>query len=154
MKNFLFPFLLITMFCIPACSDDDGSDGGNGGDVIPATTEYNGTLIVNGSFRKENTNCKIQLNETSDSLTLDICEVKFAENMPVAIDIMTKIPCSVTNDKIVFDCDSVVPFIGVVPAPQFKFYKIQGQVDDYDFAFSAELTRGVFTFTGVKVETE
>ena len=52
MKKFLlFPLLVfMTALVVPACSDDDEFANN---DKTEETTKYNGTLIVNGHYKKE-----------------------------------------------------------------------------------------------------
>ena len=168
MKKFLlFPLLVfMTAFIVPACSDEDKEifppnpndtitndtitndtiDDDSLHTNIPITLKFGGDLIVNGNFKKENTVCMVRgINDSKFSL--DIYKVKFAENMPVEINIT--IPDIPFNHKDgTFSGDSIVPLIGVAPAPAYTFSKIEGCLTDSSLTFSATLTRGTFTFSG------
>lgn len=168
MKKFLlFPLLVfMTAFIVPACSDEDKEifppnpndtitndtitndtiDDDSLHTNIHNTLKFGGDLIVNGNFKKENTVCMVR--DINDSkFSLDIYKVKFAENMPVEINIT--IPDIPFNHKDgTFSGDSIVPLIGVAPAPAYTFSKIEGCLTDSSLTFSATLTRGTFTFSG------
>ena len=151
MKKFLlFPILvLMTAVIMPACSDDDKDK------FPPETPEaatYTGTLIVNNSFTKENTDCEITFNENGDKLTLKINGVKFAEAMPVTIDLSVEdIPCTTENEKTIFSGNNIVPMMGVVPAENYTFSNINGSIENSELKFNATLTKGSFTLSGVKM---
>ena len=163
MKKFLlFPLLVfMTALIVPACSDEDKEifppnpndtitndtiDDDSLHTNIHNTLKFGGDLIVNGNFKKENTVCMVRgINDSKFSL--DIYKVKFAENMPVEINIT--IPDIPINHKDgTFSGDSIVPLIGVAPAPAYTFSKIEGCLTDSSLTFSATLTRGTFTFSG------
>jgi hypothetical protein len=154
MKKFLlFPLLVfMTALVVPACSDDDKDELDNN-DKTEETTKYNGTLIVNGHYKKENTDCEIIFDEQKEKLTMTIFQVKFAENMPLTLDISLQgIPCNATNEMTTFSGNDIVPMMGEVPVPAYTFSNIEGSIkDDTDLIFSATLTKGTFTFNGKKV---
>ena len=168
MKKFLlFPLLVfMTALIVPACSDEDKEifppnpndtitndtitndtiDDDSLHTNIHNTMKFGGDLIVNGNFKKENTVCIVRgINDSK--LSLDIYKVKFAENMPVEINIT--IPDIPINHKDgTFSGDTIVPLIGVAPAPAYTFSKIEGCLTDSTLTFSATLTRGTFSFSG------
>ena len=161
-KLLLFPLLVfMTALIVPACSDEDKEifppnpndtitndtiDDDSLHTNIHNTLKFDGDLIVNGNFKKENTVCMVRgINDSKCSL--DIYKVKFAENMPVEINIT--IPDIPINHKDgTFSGDTIVPLIGVAPAPAYTFSKIEGCFTDSTLTFSATLTRGTFSFTG------
>ena len=161
MKKFLFFPLLVfmTAFIVPACSNDD-EDVFNPNDTIsndtvsddslhnnlPVVFKFNGELVVNGNYVKENTICGVREMD-GEKFTMNIYKVKFAENMPVEIDIT--IPGISYNLKDgTFSGDTIVPLIGVAPAAAYTFSSIEGNMTDTTLTFSATLTRGTFSFTG------
>ena len=152
MKKLLFlPLFALMALILPSCSDDDNNPGG-GGEAIETATAYNGKLIVNGSYVKDSTECYIEFAKDNKSLTLSINEVKFAEAMPVSIDIaIPGIPATANGNDITFSGDTIVPLVGVVPSPAFTFYNIDGEIKDGELKFSAVCTRGLFTFSGKEV---
>lgn len=152
-KIYLFPLLMMIAFLIPSCGSDDDNDSSTGGSQTSQieNATYNGKLIVNGSFTKDSTDCQIVFNETKDSLTLNIFSVKFAEQMPVSIDIsIPGILCSATDGKVTFSGTNITPCIGVVPAPAYLFSEIQGEIENSELKYSAVCTMGTFTFTGIE----
>lgn len=149
-KLILLPLFALMAIIIPSCSDDDNTPGS--GETIETTATYNGKLIVNGSYVKDSTDCKIEFAEDSKSFTLNIYKVKFAEAMPMSIDIaISGIPCTVNGDDMTFAGDTIVPLIGIAPAPAYTFYNINGELTDGELQFSAVCTRGLFTFSGKEV---
>lgn len=152
MKKLLFlPLFALMALILPSCSDDDNNPGG-GGETIETTTTYNGKLIVNGSYAKDSVDCKVEFAEDKQSFTLDIYKVKFAEAMPVSIDIaIPGIPATANGNDVTFSGDTIVPLVGVVPSPAFTFYNIDGEIKDGELKFSAVCTRGLFTFRGKEV---
>ena len=156
MKKFLLLPLLVfmTAFILPACSNDDNDvftgEDSTSNDTLqnntPIIIKYNGTLVVNGNYIKEGAICGIKNMQTT-KLTLDIYKVKFAEAMPVEIDItIPEIPFDIKTGT--FSGDSIIPNIGVAPAPMYTFTRIDGCVNDTALSFSASLNRGTFTFNG------
>lgn len=150
-KLILLPLFALMTIILPSCSDDDNNSGG-GGENIETSTIYNGKLIVNGSYTKDSVDCKVEFTEDKQSFTLDIYKVKFAEAMPVSIDIaIPGIPATINGDDVTFSGDTIVPLVGVVPSPAFTFYNIDGEIKEGELKFSATCTRGLFTFSGKEV---
>lgn len=153
-KLFLLPLFAFMALAMPSCSDDDNNGGGNngGGDVVEASTTYNGKLIVNGTFVKDSTDCEVLFDENMESFTLKMNDVKFAEGMPITIDIaLPGVPCEVNGSNVTFDGDTIVPLMGMAPTPAYTFYDITGAIADGELQFSALCTRGLFTFSGSEV---
>ena len=181
MKKFLlFPLLVfMTAFIVPACSDDEedifppaasDSIGGdtiiNGGDTISGDTtgggnlntevlkvrRYNGRMVVNGTFVQDSTFCEIT--RESDKITLNILNVKFAENMPMPISLtVPDILCGNSGGgEEIFYGDSIVPMMGVIPATSFMFENIEGSIVKNRISINATIAgRGTFTFSGQEV---
>ena len=152
-KFFLFPLMLLaTLIAIPACSDDDKEKFPPETPETPVAITYTGTLTVNGdAYVKEDADCEITFAESGDKLTLNIYKVKFAEGMPVTIDLSVPgIDCSTENGKTIFSGSDIVPMMGVAPAEAYKFSTITGSIENSTLDFRAALTRGSFTFTGVE----
>lgn len=173
MKKFLlFPLLVfMTALVVPACSDDEedifppetsdsinngGSIGGdsiiNGGDSRPRL--FNGTLVVNESYVQDSTNCEIIF--YGSGLALNIHNVKFAAAMPVSINLTVPgIPFDGADGGFVFGGDSIVPFMGTMPVPEYMFEKIDGSIQRHALNFSATIVgRGTFTFSGNEVKMD
>ena len=152
-KFFLFPLMVLaTLIALPACSDDDKETIDPGKPETPVTTTYTGRLTVNGgAYIKEDADCEITFAENGDKLTLNINSVKFAEAMPVTINLsVPEIPCATEDGKTIFSGNDIVPMMGVAPAEAYKFSAITGSIENATLDFSATLTKGSFAFTGVE----
>ena len=152
-KFFLFPLMVLaTLIALPACSDDDKETIDPGKPETPVATTYTGRLIVNnGAYIKENADCEITFAENGNKLTLNINSVKFAEAMPVTINLsVPEIPCATENGKTIFSGNDIVPMIGVAPAEAYTFSTITGSIENSALEFSAKMTKGSFSFTGVE----
>lgn len=152
-KFFLFPLMVLaTLIALPACSDDDKETIDPGKPETPVATTYTGRLTVNnGAYIKENADCEITFAENGNKLTLNINNVKFAEAMPVTINFsVPEIPCVTENGKTIFSGNDIVPLMGVAPAEAYKFSAITGSIENSALEFSATLTKGSFSFTGVE----
>lgn len=152
-KFFLFPLMVLaTLIALPACSDDDKETIDPGKPETPVATTYTGRLTVNnGAYIKEDADCEITFAENGNKLTLNINNVKFAEAMPVTINLsVPKIPCTRLNGKTFFSGYDIVPMMGVAPAEAYKFSTITGSIENSALEFSATLTKGSFSFTGVE----
>lgn len=152
-KFFLFPLMVLaTLIALPACSDDDKETIDPGKPETPVATTYTGRLIVNnGAYIKENADCEITFAENGNKLTLNINSVKFAEAMPVTINFsVPEIPCATEDGKTIFSGNDIVPMIGVAPAEAYTFSTITGSIENSALEFSAKMTKGSFSFTGVE----
>ena len=152
-KFFLFPLMVLaTLIALPACSDDDKETIDPGKPETTVATTYTGRLTVNGgAYIKEDADCEITFAENGDKLTLNINSVKFAEAMPVTINLsVPEIPCATENGKTIFSGNDIVPLMGVAPAETYKFSTITGSIENATLDFSATLSKGSFAFTGVE----
>ncbi len=171
MKKFLlFPLLVfMTAIVIPACSDDEeeiftpetsDSTGIGGGDTInndPPIEHlkkfiYIGTITVNGTYKQDSIVCQMTYAD-ENNLTLDMLNVKFAENMPMPISLtIPQIPYTIKGmDDIIFSGDSIVPMMGIIPAQAFMFETINGSIEYKmdKLYFNATISgRGKFIFSG------
>lgn len=166
-KLLLFPlFILAISILAPSCTKDDnevfppdndsianndtlGTNDTISGDTvqnIPIILKYEGNLIVNGNYVRENTVCGVNIKHTG--ITLYIYKAKFAENMPVELDITVPgIPFN--RQTFVFEGDTIVPLgMGSAPMPTYTFTRIDGVAGDSTLSFDVELTRGTISFTG------
>ena len=152
-KFFLFPLMVLaTLIALPACSDDDKETIDPGKPETPVATTYTGRLTVNGgAYIKEDADCEITFAENGDKLTLNINSVKFAEAMPVTINLsVPESPCATEDGKTIFSGNDIVPMMGVAPAEAYTFSAITGSIENSVLEFSATLTKGSFSFTGVE----
>ena len=172
-KLLLFPlFILAISILAPSCTKDDnevfppdndsivnndtlGTNGSISGDTIsgdtvqnvPLILKYEGHLIVNGNYVRGNTVCGVNIKRNSE-ITLYIYKAKFAENMPVELDITVPgIPFN--RHTTMFEGDTIVPLMGSTPMPTYTFTRIVGSfVKDSILSFDAELGKGTISFGG------
>lgn len=124
-----------------------------------ANYAYNGNLKVLATgatdyFTSGDTRCEAVFGNAKDALTLKIFGAKFAENMPVTVDItLENIPFTTDGENIVFAChDELVPLVGTLPAPNFSFSEISGSIAGGTLIFEATMTRGKFSYSGTAIE--
>ncbi len=122
---------------------------------------FNGVLDVmatdSSMFVCENVVCETVVSHKEGLLDLYIYGAKFAEAMPITIDILLeKIPIVTDNERACsIHARDIVPLIAMpdgiyVPNEAFKFYSLDGviieQNDGMKLSFSANMTRGTFSF--------
>lgn len=148
-KNLLLPLLLlITAVIIPSCSDDSSISL----PTPPEKIKYKGELLVNNIFTVNNATCEITLDESTGTLKLEMFNIKFAENMPIEITLSTSgINYSTTNNKTIFSGENIIPFMGVIPMPNYTFSNITGYIENSKLNFNVTLTKGVFIFNGEEI---
>lgn len=169
-KFLLFPLLLfMTAIIVSACSDDEEdifppetNDTIGGGDTLNILDtisvnkhrKFNGTLVVNGTYVQDGTDCEIILEKAPEKVTLNINNVKFAPNMPVSINLtVPDVPLRyLDRDYMEFCGDSIVPVMGSLSAQAYMFESIEGYVKNSELIFDATITgRGSFTFKGMEI---
>ena len=135
-----------------------GDDEENEGSV---EGEFSGAMTVLATdsevpFVNESVRCELLPNEDFTAVDLCIYSARFAENMPVSVDIkLEAVPCEVIDGEIYFGCEETfVPLVRMgdefIPMEAFSFYYIAGVCDGESLAFEANMTRGEFVFSGVK----
>ena len=135
-----------------------GDDEENEGSV---EGEFSGAMTVLATdsevpFVNESVRCELLPNEDFTAVDLCIYSARFAENMPVSVDIkLEAVPCEVVDGEIYFGCEETfVPLVRMgdefIPMEAFSFYYIAGVCDGESLAFEANMTRGEFVFSGVK----
>ena len=140
-----------------ALSNGDDEDVNEEG----AEGAYKGTMAVfatdaEAPFVNESVRCEVLPNDDFTALDLTIYSARFAENMPVSVDIkLEAIPCQVLDGGLYFSCENTfVPLVRVgeefVPMEAFAFYYIAGVTDGATLAFEAKMTRGEFVFEGTQ----
>lgn len=128
--------------------------------IIP-DGHFNGVLDVvaidSSMFVCENVVCETVVSHKEGLLDLYIYGAKFAEAMPITIDILLEnIPFVTDNERACsIHARDIVPLIAMpdgkyVPNEAFKFYRLYGviieQNDGMKLSFSADMTRGTFSF--------
>lgn len=149
MKKLLLLSLLATFAFVSCDSDDDSTP------VIDTETVYTGNIQVLATgatepFTLQDVTCEVVLDDTKKSLDLFVNDVKFAEAMPMAIDItLPGIPCTVVDETVAFSFEgNLIPLVGTVETPAFAFSKIDGVISDSHLNFNSTCTRGIIAFDG------
>lgn len=139
---------------------DNGSDED---DEAVVEGEFSGAMSVlatgaESPFVNESVRCELLPNDDFTAVDLVIYSARFAENMPLTVDIKIEaLPCELLDGEIHFGCDeTIVPFVRVgnefIPMEAFAFYYIAGVCDGESLSFEAEMTRGEFVYSGVKTK--
>lgn len=124
-----------------------------------ASGAYTGlmTVLATGAeepFICEALNCDVQIADDEKSLDLIIYGARFAQNMPVTVDIkLQAIPCVANDGGVEFECvETMIPLVRMgedfVPMEAFAFSRIAGVCADATLVFGASMTRGEFMFEG------
>ncbi len=134
--------------------DDEENEGSVEGEFCGAMSVLATDSEV--PFVNESVRCELLPNEDFTAVDLCIYSARFAENMPVSVDIkLEAVPCEVIDGEIYFGCEETfVPLVRMgdefIPMEAFSFYDIAGVCDGESLAFEANMTRGEFVFSGVK----
>lgn len=123
-------------------------------------SNYSGSLLV-GDFVNEGIKVGVVKNEAASTLELVINDVRFAEGMPVKIDITLKdIPYTV-DGGIKFDVTDVLPYINTEqePAQAYAFASVAGEIEGNSLYLTAQMADNlapylagkVFEYSGVKI---
>ncbi len=152
-RNF-FRILLcsVALFSLAACSKEEAPsfiDDGN--------TCYVGDIVVPGygsNFTDKDIKVELTFNEADKTVDMLIKEVKFAEAMPLRLDMTVKgISYTVAGSKITIVGDNIVPEAMGGPFEMYKITDLSGEVTASDFSFSMKCGEFPVTFTGKAVLT-
>ena len=121
---------------------------------------YSGSLSV-GDFVNEGIKVSIVKNETASTLELVLNDVRFAQGMPVTIDITLKDIPYIVDGGIKFDVANVLPFINnsTEPAEAYTFASLSGVIDGDTLKLTGQMADNlaaylagkVFEYSGVKM---
>lgn len=170
-KLLLFPLLILAISILaPSCTKDDnevfppdndsivnndtlGTNSSISGDTVqnvPIILKYEGDLIVNGTYVKENAVCGINIKRSQ--VTLYLYKAKFAEMMPELNITVPDIPFN--KQTTMFEGDTIVPLLVMesanIPMPDKTFTQIAGSViRDSILSFDGEVINlGTISFNG------
>lgn len=126
----------------------------------PVAGAYTGSMSVLATgadepFVCEALNCEVQINNDNSALDLIIYGARFAQNMPVTVDIkLQAIPCTESDGGVQFaGNETIIPLVRMgedyVPMEAYAFSSIEGVCAGGVLAFEASMTRGEFEFEGV-----
>lgn len=126
--------------------------------IIPDGTLQGSLDVVasdSSTFVCENVECQMVANTENETCDLYIRGAKFAQAMPVTINILLKgLPYSSNEGYATFSARDIVPCIeypgaGYVESEEYKFYSIDCIFKGGELRFSADMTRGSFSFRGM-----
>lgn len=160
----IISFLAIPMLFM-ACTNDDTPEVK---DPTPSTTvSYKGELKVGDITSGSESDYFVMesvVSVTKNDSTVDILfnDVKFAERMPVLIDITLKhVPSLSAANNLVFRAENVIPFINTdtVPNAEYKFATLHGTIAGNELLFNAKMADELapyvagmeFEFSGTEV---
>lgn len=128
------------------------------GIVVPLFTGSMNVLATGEekAFVMDDVLCEVELEGDGAFANLFIYGAKFAERMPVTVDIkLPGVSCHHFNGGYsIAVSDSLVPLVKMtgtdyMPMPEFAFTKVSGEVRDAGLLyFDASMTRGVFSYEG------
>lgn len=121
---------------------------------------YAGELVV-GDFAISSV-LDVAFNESESTVDVVMNDAKFAEGMPLSIDITLKgIPCNV-GETVTFAAIDIIPYINAEPNPvaAYTFASVEGEINAGNFSFTARMADTledyvagkVFEFEGVSVK--
>lgn len=127
------------------------------GTVVP-TYSGNMNVLANGEteyFTQKDVKCEVETSLDGTSATLYLNGVKFADKMPVLIDLkLENIPCRQYDNRYSFAIsEDAVPLVKMggtyTPMTDFTFSKLEGTVYDSGIiSFNGNLTRGYIEYSG------
>ena len=112
---------------------------------------YAGELVV-GDFVLSSV-IDVTFNELKSTLDVVINDAKFAEKMPLNIDITLKgIPCNV-GETVTFAATDIVPYINAEPqpVPAYTFALVEGEIDSGKISFIARMADTLESYVAGKV---
>ncbi len=135
-KFFRILLCLVALFSFAACSEKDEApsfiDDGN--------TCYVGDIVVLGygsSFTDKDIKVELTFNGTDKTADMLIKEVKFAEAMPLRLDMAVKgISYTVAGSKITIAGDNIVPEAMGGPFEMYKITGLSGEISESGISFT------------------
>ncbi len=100
--------------------------------TLPRSMMYFGTTTVSAAgvddFTSQSSSYSLDLDPAKGTATLHINNARFAETMPVGMNMDFKgIAFTVNGSTVELDCESLVPEIGGDPYPAFRISQLKGQ---------------------------
>ena len=112
---------------------------------------YVGELVV-GGFAK-NTVVDVTFNEAASTVDIVINDAKFADNMPLVIDITLKDIPYTSGETIAFTATDVVPYINTEsePVSAYTFATVDGNIVGGRLVFAAKMSESLASYVAGKV---
>ncbi len=133
-----------------SCSDDTEQVVKPRGDKDNTAIVYQGKITMSDGF--EQNSVKVDITYLNDSLmTIRLFQVRFAENMPVSIDMEWRnISYNTNNNELIFSIDSIIPFALNGYLEAFTCYNVNGYTDNNSLIFSFYCKGETASFYGIK----
>lgn len=119
--------------------------------VTLGNKSFRGNLVV-GDFIKEST-VSVGFDEANSVVTMVIKDAKFAENMPLTIDITLKDMPYVVGDAVTFSAIDIVPYMNAEPEPSvsYTFASVEGTMAGDALVFTAKMSESLAPYVAGKV---
>lgn len=121
------------------------------GNPALSDSSYAGELLV-GGFAK-NTVVDVTFNEAASTVDIVINDAKFAENMPLVIDIALRGIPYTSDETITFAATDVVPYINAEPEPvnAYTFATFEGNIVGGRLVLAAKMSENLAPYVAGKV---
>lgn len=145
-----FYFVICCCVVLFSCNDDTAEYSKPANGKNDSTVVYQGNIIMSNGFKQDAV--KVDIDYLNDSLmTIRLFQVRFAENMPVSIDMEWRnIAYSINNNELIFSIDSIIPFALNGYLEAFTCYNVNGYTDNDSLIFSFYCKGETASFYGIK----
>ncbi len=146
---------LATTLLFTSCNNGDGEN--TGGSELPEDSAYIGTFIVAPGtpieFTLQDARVELSVFNNGDSARIDMLQVKFAEAMPMKMDIAVPgVKLTKKNETYSISGDTIVPFIVSGPFPSRTITELSGTATNETLEFSMVCGSDPLSFTGTRKE--
>lgn len=143
-------FIVCCCVVLISCNDDTEQEVKHRNDMDDKTIVYQGKITMSDGF--EQNNVKVDITYLNDNLmTIRLFQVRFAENMPVSIDMEWRnISYNTNNNELIFSIDSIIPFALNGYLEAFTCYNVKGYTNSNNLIFSFYCKGETASFYGIK----
>lgn len=150
LKRLCYIIFICCCVVLISCSEDTERGVEHSNERDNSAIVYQGKITMSDGF--EQNSVKVDITYLNDSLmTIRLFQVRFAENMPISIDMEWRKLAYTTNDnKQIFSADSIIPFTLGGYLEAFTCYNVNGYTDNDSLIFSFYCKGETASFYGVK----
>lgn len=143
-------YIICCCVVLLSCSEDTEQGVEHSNEEDSSAIVYQGKITMTNGF--EQNSVKVDITYLNDSLmTIRLFQVRFAENMPVSIDMEWRnIAYSISNNELIFSIDSIIPFALNGYLEAFTCYNVNGYTDNDSLIFSFYCKGETASFYGIK----
>lgn len=143
-------YIICCCVVLLSCSEDTERGVEHSNEKDSSAIVYQGKITMTDGF--EQNSVKVDITYLNDSLmTIRLFQVRFAENMPVSIDMEWRnIAYSINNNELIFSIDSIIPFALNGYLEAFTCYNVYGYTDNDNLIFSFYCKGKTASFYGIK----